>query len=271
MFIDINANIGHWPFHQVKYNTCHALLARMDQFGVDLSVIGNLNGVFYKNTQSANEELMEEINSNTRFRNRFIPFAIINPIYAGWRDDFETCIKKFGMKGIRVYPKYHDYEINDPSLIELVKSARDYNIPVAFTFRMVDSRSRSWMDIPYVTGPASLKKEWTIKNIVPIIETVPDAKYLILNAANSISLNDPKDMELFRKADIIFDTSGREINNLNKHLVTYGKDKFAFGTHSPFLDYLTGMLRVEALRQNEADEETKKLLRAGNAKRMLGI
>ena len=78
-------------------------------------------------------------------------------------------------------------------------------------------------------------------------------------------------MELFRKADIIFDTSGREINNLNKHLVTYGKDKFAFGTHSPFLDYLTGMLRVEALRQNEADEETKKLLRAGNAKRMLGI
>jgi hypothetical protein len=46
---------------------------------------------------------------------------------------------------------------------------------------------------------------------------------------------------------------------------------FAFGIHSPILDYITGLLRIEALRENEADFNTKELLRSGNARRMLGV
>jgi uncharacterized protein len=270
MLLDINAYVGHWPFQQLRYNTCESLLGRMNRFGADVSVISNMNGIFYKNTQSANEELYDEIRSDRRFRDRFIPFAVINPIYAGWRDDLEKCITKMGMKGVRAYPKYHDYEITDPSLIELVKRTRDHGLPVAFKIRMFDSRCRSWMDIPYVVGKASLKKEWTVKDIVPIVKAVPDAKYMILNVANSIVLGD-EDRELFKKADIVFDTSGRNISNLGELLTIYGKDKFAFGTHSPILDYLTGLLRIESLRESEADEKTKELLRSGNAKRILGI
>jgi uncharacterized protein len=45
----------------------------------------------------------------------------------------------------------------------------------------------------------------------------------------------------------------------------------AFGTHSPILDYLTGLLRIESLREDEADQKTKELLRSGNAKRFLRI
>ena len=270
MLLDINAYVGHWAFQQLRYNTCEALLGRMNKFGVDVSVISNLNGIFYKNTQSANEELYNELKSDKRFSDRFIPFAVINPIYAGWREDMDTCITKMGMKGIRLYPKYHDYEITDPSLIELVKRARDKGIPVAFKLRMFDSRCRSWMDIPYVVGKASPKKEWTLKEVVPIVREVPDAKYMILNVANNIRLSG-EDLDLFKKADLVFDTSGREINSLPDLLKTYGTDKFAFGTHFPVLDYLTGLLRIEALRESEADAATKDLLRSGNAKRIMGI
>ena len=271
MLIDMNANIGHWPFHQVRYNTCKSLLGRMNRFGVDISVISNMNGIFYKNTQSANEELMDDIRSDRSFSRRFIPFAVINPIYAGWQDDMDICIKKMGMKGVRVYPNYHDYELTDPSLIELVKLARDYNVPVAFTIRMVDSRSRSWMDIPHITGTGSPGQEWTMNDIVPVVRAVPDAKYLVLNVGNRIIVSDSEDMELIKRADVLFDTSGREVNKLNELLNIYGKDKFAFGTHSPILDYISGLLRVEALREEEADKETKELLRSGNAKRFLGL
>ena len=155
MLIDINASIGHWPFMHLRYNTCDGLLGRMNQFGVDISVVSNINGIFYKNTQSANIELHDEIKSERRFSDRFLPFAIINPIYAGWRDDLEFCMNKMGIKGVRLYPKYHDYEMTDPSLIELVKRARDHGLPVVFTMRMVDSRTRSWMDI---TSPECLRK-----------------------------------------------------------------------------------------------------------------
>jgi len=268
MLLDINAYTGHWPFMQRRYNTCESLLGRMNRFGVDISVISNIHGLFYKNTLPANEELYDEIRSDRRFRDRFIPFAVINPIYAGWRDDLEVCIKKMGMRGVRLYPKYHDYEVTDPSLVECVKRVRDYGLPVAFAIRMVDSRIRSWMDIDYVRK--TVKPEWTVKNVVPIVSAVPDANYMILNVANGILLRD-EDMELFKRSDILFDTSGRQVNSLPDLLNSYGTDKFSFGTHSPFLDYLTGMLRIESLRDDEADEATKELLRSGNAKRMLGI
>lgn len=274
--IDINAYVGHWPFKQLAHNTCGALLARMNRFGVDVSVISNINGIFYKNTQSANEELYREINSDERFKKRFIPFAVINPIYAGWRDDFETCVSKMGMKGLRLYPQYHDYEITDPSLTELVKLARDRGLPVAFDIRMVDSRQRSWMDIPVFDRSAEKKsdiiaKEWALRNVVPIVRAVPDAKYFILNLANSVSLSEG-DMGLIKKANIVFDTSGRSLredDRLSELLKRFGNDKFAFGTHSPILDYLTARLRIESLSDTEADAATKDLLRSGNAQRML--
>lgn len=277
MLLDINAYVGHWPFKQLQYNTCSKLLDRMNMFGVDMSVISNLNGIFYKNTQSANEELYEELRSDRRFNDRFIPFAIINPIYAGWRDDLETCIKKMGMKGLRLFPQYHDYEITDPSLIELVKIARDRGLPVALDIRMVDSRQRSWMDIP-VFVPREVKYdiitlEWQVRNIVPLIREVPDAKYIIVNLANVRKLSE-EDMAVIEKADVLFDTSGREIrgeNTLSEMIKTYGKEKFAFGSHSPILDYLAGRLRIESMSEAEADESTKELLRSGNAKRIIGL
>lgn len=259
--IDINANIGHWPFRQTDCNTCETLIKRMDKHGIDVSVVSNMNGIFYKDTQASNEELHKEINADQRFRDRFIPFAIINPIYAGWKRDLDICTSKMGIKGIRMYPLYHDYELTHPSCIELVKIARDKGLVVALTLRMVDSRSRSWMDI---------NKEWDLEDVIPIIKEVPDAKYLVLNIANGIHVND-EDTELFKNSDMVFDTSGRNIYNLSELINKFGKEMFAFGTHSPILDYLTGLLRIESLRESEADEETKELLRSGNAKRILGM
>ncbi len=268
MLVDINAYVGNWPFQQLQYNTCEALLERMNKFGVEISVISNLNGIFYKNTQSANEELYKELQSTRQFNDRFIPFAVINPIYAGWRDDLETSVKQLGMKGVRVYPKYHDYGIIDPACIELVKRVRDHGLPVAFEYRMVDSRQRSWMDIDYVVGTP--KREWSLKDILPIVKAVPDAKYMILNYANASVLT-PEEMALVKGANLLFDTSGRTITNMSDFLKMYGTDKFAFGTHSPILDYLSGQLRIESLYTSEADENVKEMLRSGNARKMLGI
>jgi len=261
MLIDSNAYIGHWPFRRLRGNTCEGLLERMNHSGIDMSVVSNLNGIFYKNTQHANEELYDEIRSKKNLAGRFAPFAVINPIYNGWKDDLEVCASKMGMKGIRLHPVYHGYELENPSCIELVKLARDKNLVIAFSLRIVDSRPSSWLDV---------EKEWSLKDIVPILKAVPDAKYLILNVANNTSLS-PEDLDLFKKTNLIMDTSGRNIANLGEMMRKFGSEKFAFGTHSPILDYRTGLLRVESLRDSEADAKTKELLRSGNIKRLLNI
>jgi hypothetical protein len=58
---------------------------------------------------------------------------------------------------------------------------------------------------------------------------------------------------------------------MSDFLKNYGTEKFAFGTHSPILDYLTGLLRIESLSQAEADDTIKEMLRSGNSKKMLDI
>ncbi len=278
MLIDINSYVGHWPFKQLQHNTCSKLLERMNRFGVDISVVSNINGIFYKNTQSANEELFEELRSENHFSQRLIPFAVINPIYAGWKNDLLKCVNLMGMRGVRVYPQYHDYEITDPALTELVRMARDLGLPVSIDIRMVDSRQRSWLDIPLFDYNSAVKqdiifKEWNLENVIPLIRNVPDARYIFVNLANSVKLND-QDLELIRKSNVVFDTSGRAIrgeNELGELLKRFGKDKFAFGSHSPFLDYLTGLLRIESMSASEADEATREFLRSGNANRILGF
>jgi len=261
MLIDINSFVGHWPFKRLHSNNCDGLLGRMNEYGVDLSLVTNLHGIFYKNTQSANEELMEEIRSKKAYKNRFLPFGIINPIYAGWKDDFKTCVEKFGMKAIRVYPGYHDYEINDPSLLELTKMARDKDVAIVLTMRMVDVRQRSWMD---------LDKEWSLKDYLPLVKAVPDAKYMMMNLATGIALS-PEEEALVKSSNILFDTSGRHIVNFANVFKRFGKDRFAFGTHFPVLDYYTGLLRIESLRKEEATEADKAMFCSGNVSRFLRL
>ena len=237
------------------------MLERMNRFGVDVSVVSNLNGIFYKNTQSANRELYEELKSKRVFTDRFVPFAVINPIYAGWRNDLATCIDRYGMRGVRLYPQYHDYSLNDPACIELVKAVRDRGLPVAFCLRMVDNRQRSWMDI---------EKEWALKDVMPILSQVTAARYLVVNIANGPTLTE-EHTDIFKRADVLIDTSGRALTDLSGLISTFGKEKFAFGTHAPVLDYLTGLLRIESMRDDEADAKTKDLLRSENAKKFLRL
>ncbi|MCZ2458119.1 MAG: amidohydrolase [Chitinophagales bacterium] len=275
MLIDVNAYTGHWPFRQLKNNSCEKRFQLMQALGIDISVMSNLNGVFYKNPQSANEELFEDLKSNSSYGNRIIPFAVINPIYSGWKDDLKICIEKMGMKGVRLHPLYHRYDLKNSNCIELVKRVRDLNLPVALSLRIVDSRVSSWMDI---------ETEWSLKDVLPIIKEVPDAKYLILNAVNSLQIPDGENesaianirfdesgLQLLKKTNFLMDTSGRAMTDLGKMIALYGKEKFAYGSHSPILDNVTGLLRIESLRAEEADEAAKNLLKFGNAKRFFNL
>lgn len=263
MLVDINAYVGQWPFRQLIYNSCEGLIERMNHFGIDISVISSLNGIFLQNTQPANEQLYKELISKKNFQERLIAFAVINPIYAGWKNDLEICSNSFGMKGVRLYPKYHGYELSNPSCIELVKMARDRGLPVALSMRMVDARPSSWLDLERNT-------EWNLKDVIPLLKEVPDAKYLILNVANSARLNE-EETSVLKKADLLMDTSGRAMNELPDLINNFGIEKFGYGTHSPILDNVTARLRIETLKETEAGVEGKKLLRSGNALKFLGV
>jgi predicted TIM-barrel fold metal-dependent hydrolase len=261
MRIDIHAYIGHWPFRPLHGNTSDGLLASMKRYGIDYAVVSNIHGIFYKNPQAANEELAAAV---AHHGGRLIPFAVLNPTYTDWEYDLEMCHTKLGMRGIRLYPQYHDYDVRDPRLTALMKMASGLKMPVAFSLRVVDDRQRSWLDVD---------KRLNVADIAWIVERAPESKLVVLNAA--LPATNDSASQILEKADILFDTvyaSGTGVAMGAYHLADgiakYGPKKFAFGTAAPFREPVTALLRIEVSK--ETDAVTKDLIWSGNTRRFLG-
>jgi predicted TIM-barrel fold metal-dependent hydrolase len=259
MRIDFHTYIGHWPFRQLRGNTPDGLVEYMGRFGIDQAVVSNINGVFYKNTQPANEELAEAIKP---FPGRFIPYAVINPSYPDWEYDLDVCHRKLGMKGLRLYPQYHDYKLTDPRLAKLLERARGLNLPVAFSRWLEDQRQHSWMDIG---------GELTSESLVPMIGDNPGT-FVLLNVWPA-PIKDAH-LQALHEADVYFDTvyatacvpgqSGYDVLQMIKE---FGADRFLFGSAYPFRDPISALIRLEVA--TELDPAAKEVIWSGNAQRLL--
>jgi len=106
----VNTYVGHWPFRQLRHNTAQALVRRLDRSGIDRAVVASLHGVFYRNVHPANEELAAQVRP---YRDRWLPFATLNPTYPGWQEDLRRCAEDLDLCGIRLYPQYHGYQLSD--------------------------------------------------------------------------------------------------------------------------------------------------------------
>lgn len=265
MLIDINAYIGHWPFRRLQGNTLRSLLERMNRFGVEKSIVSNINGIFYKVPDFANRELHEAINSDRRFGDRFIPFAVLNPAVPWWERALEEAHEEMGMRGVRLYPLYHEYELTDSRCVALVRAARDRGLPVAIPQRMIDIRMRSWLDVD---------RQLDYEDIAALVREVPDARYMMLDTRYQAGERAEKTLQ---QADILFDStraSGTPITGLNGASLpylheTFGLEKIAFGTGTPFIDYWSPFFRVEVYE--EISDREKALIFSGNVRRMLGL
>lgn len=267
MLIDINASVGHWPFRQLQGNDLPATLKRMNAFGVDKAVVANINGIFYKNPQPANAELHEALQAKENVRDRFIPFGVVNPVLPWGKRALEECHERFGMQGIRLYPAYHHYDLDGAPCVELVKAARDRDMVVAIPQRMVDRRQRSWLDVSQNIGMGVIAR---------LVQHVPDAQYMVLDTRSAHGVEEEQ-LRRLQDADLLFDstraagvpTGGFGGENLDELLETYGPEKVAFGTGTPFIDYCSPFIRVEIFE--EASERIKEMIWSENARRMLGV
>ena len=138
--VDANAYVGNWAFRDVDADP-ESLVAMMDRKGVDKAVVSSLESAMYRNVHAGNRKLYEAL---AGYRDRLIPFATINPTYPGWKADLEECVEEFGMKGVRLLPAYHDYDVDDPAVVELLDTCADLDIPAMFVGTLEDQRGRHW-------------------------------------------------------------------------------------------------------------------------------
>jgi uncharacterized protein len=252
MFFDVNAYLGHFAFRQLRHNTPDALLRQMDAKGIERALVSSASAITYRNSQSGNEELDAAVRPH---RDRLIPLAVINPSYAGWQDDLKICHEDFGMRGLRLYPKWHNYALADACAGELIGAATERRLPISIPLRAEDYRQRSWLvDVPDIP----------LAEIVDLVQAHPDARFLLVNGAGFI--HSPLGRESNRlPANYWIEISRLSAllhNEIGQLLVRLGPDRLVFGTGMPFKYPDPSQLKLEVL---DAPEGVKEKIRWSNA------
>ena len=244
MLIDVNTYIGDWPFRELRHNTAQKLLRQMDKKGIDQAWVSSASGVFYKNPQTANDDLARQ---SRRHRDRLVPFAVINPTYADWQHDLCACAER-GFRGIRLYPNYHNFALADSCCNELVSAAAERGMVVSIPIRQVDSRQRHWLlDVPDVSLDA----------VAALVARHPHARFVLLNGIGyrGTALGRPENglpsnylMEISRLTALM----RSEIRAL---LDALGPKALAFGTGMAFKYPDPPLVKLEVLDATRAEKD----------------
>lgn len=155
MFIDISTYVGHWPFRNLKYNTLAGLDTLAQKHDITHMVVANLNGLFYKDANVANEELLEELRAYNG-KTAFLPMAMVNPLYPKWEDDAREMIAN-GFVGFELAPLYHGYKLgmqpkydsyfHEQVALPVMKLAQELGVPVRICASFENIRGRGRMDV----------------------------------------------------------------------------------------------------------------------------
>nr|WP_242833535.1 amidohydrolase family protein [Desulfosporosinus youngiae] len=73
----------------------------------------------------------EQVRDFCRGRSRLIPFCDINPyIYTNLGDELRNKVENEGFRGVKLYPSYQHYYLNEQRMYPLYQAAQDLDIPV---------------------------------------------------------------------------------------------------------------------------------------------
>jgi len=256
--IDVNAYLGHFAFRQLRYNTAGGLLQLMDRAGIERAVVSSAASITYRNAQAGNDEVAAEVKPH---RDRFLPFAVLNPAYAGWQDDLTVCHQDFGMRGLRLYPRWHKYRLADPACLELVNTATERGMAISIPIRVEDRRQQSWLvDVPDVDP----------EEIAALVKACPRTRLILVNGSGFVNSS------LGRKSsglppNYVIDISlltAVMANELGQLIANLGEDRLVFGTGMPFHYPGPALAKLEVL---DASEAVKDKIRWRNAARLLQL
>ncbi len=250
--IDVNAYLGHFAFRQLRYNDAGGLLRLMDRAGIQEALVSSAAAITYRNANSGNEEVAAQVKGHA---GRLIPLAVLNPVYAGWRDDLRICREEFGMGGVRLYPRWHQYRLNDPRALELVNAAAEHRMLISIPIRVEDRRQQSWLvDVPNVD----------FDEIAALVRATPRARFVLVNGSGyTASILGRKNNGL--PANYVIDIAllTAEISNeIGQLIANLGEDRVVFGTGMPFHYPEPALAKLEILEVSEGVKEKIRRLTA---------
>lgn len=248
--------------------TLYGLMASMQKFGVDISVILPV---------ATKPEQVIKINDRAAQINEdfydagIISFASIHPDFEGYAVELSR-IKNLGFKGIKIHPVYQGADIDDKNFLRIFYRAAELDLIVI---------AHAGLDIGY---PGIVR--CTPKMSRHVVEEVGDFKFILAHMGGWKSWNEV--LTELADTNIFIDTAfsiGKipalddgyykndelqmlDVENFMKLYKTFGADKILFGTDSPWMSPDMPLNFIKSLPISDADKDN---ILGKNAEELLSL
>ena len=245
--IDVNCMLGHWPFRKLNKNTFEDLKNVHRCNGISHGYVSSLNSIFYNDPFEGDEELHEIIKASD-----YEHILTINPTLPAFIEDIKKGVALFNIKGVRIYPGYHNYKLHCKSVDILCSLLKELNLLLYLTLRLEDERT------DYLIQPQKL----SVEDISSFLKNHPDNSILLGTAHYHEILALKEDISCHD--NVFFETSGLkdQLFIVEKLLNTFSADKLLFGSLHPLYCLKSSLLLVE---KAQISESVKEMILGSNA------
>jgi predicted TIM-barrel fold metal-dependent hydrolase len=252
--IDTSVHLGHWAFRRHGYEETARLMAKLKAADIGEAWVASFDGIFHRDLAAVNARLTDEC--TTKGKGFLVPFGTVNPRLPDWEEDLRRCHRQHRMPGVRVYPGYHGYSLDDPEFAKLLKRAAEARLIVQLVVKMEDERTQS---------PLARVADVNLAPLPKLLAAIPGLTVQILNCP--ISPSTEALVPLARSGRVFFDIAMQESVGVVARLAErVGSDRVLFGSHFPLFHVESAILK---LKEAGLEAGLERAIRSGTARSLV--
>lgn len=250
--VDTNVHLSRWPCRRLPQDETPSLVGKLRVQGVTEAWACSFDALLHRDLGAVNASLARECRSHGA--GMLVPFGAINPALPDWEEDLRRCAEEHGMPGVRLYPGYHGYALDDPGLARLLELAAARGLVVQLCHVMEDRRMMH--PLLQVEPPA-------LAPLPAVVKRTPRLRLQLLGMKTAPS------PELLEAGDVCLEISMIEgVGGVGTLLGKVPVERVLFGSHAPLFYLEAAVLK---LRESELTDAQQQAIRWGNARRLAGL
>jgi predicted TIM-barrel fold metal-dependent hydrolase len=230
-----------------------AILEYLDEQGVDYAV-----ALAEANPLMTGTIANERVAQLCRCNDRLIPFASINPfLTADLVGELRHCVNQLGCRGLKLYPTYQHFYVNDARLYPLYGEAQRLGVPI-----MVHTGSSVFRGARLKYGDPLYVDD--------VVVDFPELTMIMAHSGRGFWYEAAFFMAQLHR-NVYMEIAGLPPLKLPAYFPNLERnaDKIIFGSDWPSVTDIRG--NIAAVRSLELSEESKTKILGGNAARVLGL
>lgn len=231
--IDVNVNLSRWPTRKLAEDEVEKLVAKLREHSIETAWVSSFDGILHKDIDGVNSRLADQCKSANGVK--LVPFGVINPMLPDWRDDLERCAVKYEMPGIRLFPNYHNYQLDNAEFVNLFLLATQRRMIVTIAVQMEDER---------MMHPLLRVRPVDIARLESAIVQASSANVVLLNLGNSMLRNEQLS-KMMRSGKVSVDIAFLDgLQILSEGLEKLPLDRILFGSNAPLFYVEAALLKL---------------------------